>query len=218
MRDLIVPAYFHPSEPGWPALADPRVSTIIFNAASGPGTVRDPALATTASRLTAAGVALAGYVDTAYGRRPPAEVGSDLRRYRDWYGITRVFCDQVSAEADLLPAYRRISGAARDAGAETLVFNHGAHPDARYAGLADTLITFEGPWSAYARLRVPAWAAGVSAGHLVYGVPEGMLERVVALAAERGAGVGYVTDAAGANPWRRLPPYFAREVALVAGG
>jgi hypothetical protein len=87
------------------------------------------------------------------------------------------------------------------------------HPDPGYASLADLLVTFEGPWPAYTRMRQPEWATRLPARrlcHLVYAVPPGAYESVVGLARRNNAGVVYVTDGDGANPWGRLSRYFER--------
>ncbi|TDD73296.1 spherulation-specific family 4 protein [Actinomadura rubrisoli] len=215
---VAVPAYFHPAAVDWTALADPRLGAVVLNVDSGAGTVRDRDFAAVAHRTSDAGVPLAGYVDTAYGRRPTKEVEDELVRYRTWYGIRMVFLDQVSAGPAHLIRYRRITAGMRSRGAEHIVFNHGTYPDAAYAALADLLVTFEGPWSAYQRLRAPAWAKRLPAEqfcHLVYAAPRPVLARTLTRAGRCNAGVVYVTDRAGANPWDGLPEYFSRELSLV---
>ncbi len=160
---------------------------------------------------------LAGYVDTAYGRRPAREIEDELARYRSWYGIRAVFLDQVSAVPEHLLRYRRIVAGVRARGAGHVVFNHGAYPDAAYAQLADLLVTFEGPWRAYRHVRAPDWASRLPAErfcHLVYAAPRPVLARALAQAGRCNAGVVYVTDRTGANPWDGLPAYFSRELSL----
>ncbi|WP_131743159.1 spherulation-specific family 4 protein [Actinomadura roseirufa] len=215
---VAVPAYFPPAALDWAVLADPRLGAVVFNVDSGAGTVRDRDFAAVAHRTSDAGVPLAGYVDTAYGSRPACEVEEELVRYRSWYGIRMVFLDQVSADPEHLLRYRRIVAGLRGRGTEYVVFNHGVYPDAAYCDLADLLVTFEGPWSAYQRLRAPAWARKLPAErfcHLVYAAPRPVLARALARAGRCNAGVVYVTDRAGANPWNGLPEYFARELSLV---
>lgn len=215
---MTVPAYFPPAAADWAAVADPRLGTVVLNVDSGAGTVRDRAFAAVAHRLAAAGTPLAGYVDSGYGGRPPAEVEDEVTRYRKWYGIRTVFLDQVSAVPGHVLRYRRVIAGVRGRGAERVVFNHGTYPDAAYADLADLLVTFEGPWSAYQHVRAPVWAARLPAErfcHLVYAAPQAVLARALARAGRRNAGVVYVTDRAGANPWNGLPGYFSRELSLV---
>ncbi|MEV0663202.1 spherulation-specific family 4 protein [Actinomadura luteofluorescens] len=218
---VAVPAYFPPGAVYWTDLADPRLGAVVLNVDSGAGTARDSGFADVAHRTSAAGVRLAGYVDTAYGRRPPAEIAEEVRRYRLWYGVRAVFLDQVSAVPEHVLRYRRIVAGVRARGAEHVVFNHGAYPDALYAQLADLLVTFEGPWSAYRHVRAPAWATRLPAErfcHLVYAAPRSVLPRALARARRCNAGVVYITDRTGANPWNGLPEYFSRELSLVYAG
>ncbi|MFI0404464.1 spherulation-specific family 4 protein [Actinomadura sp. 3N508] len=215
---VAVPAYFPPGAVDWATLADPRIGNVVLNVDSGAGTVRDRAFAATAHRMAEVGVPLAGYVDTAYGARPVQAVEDEVTRYWKWYGIRRVFLDQVSAVPGHVLRYRRIVTGVRGRGVKHVVLNHGAYPDSAYADLADVLVTFEGPWSAYQHVRVPTWATRMPAErfcHLVYAAPQAVLARALARAGRRNAGVVYVTDRAGANPWIGLPGYFSRELSLV---
>ncbi|MEV7614644.1 spherulation-specific family 4 protein [Streptomyces sp. NPDC089799] len=214
---LLVPYYEHPAEQpaAWAALvrAADRLHSVVVNPANGPGDAPDAAFAAAAARLRDAGVAVLGYVDTDYGRRPHADVVQELLRHRDWYATDGAFLDQAAAGAECLPHYRRLAVAARAAGARTLVLNHGTHPHhPGFAEIADLLVTFEGPWEVYrdaAAGALPEWTAGHPATrfcHLVHGVPPGTAPAAVsALAAARHAGVHCAVSGTGAHPWRTLP-------------
>jgi hypothetical protein len=212
---LMVPAYFHPAvaPDDWAALASlaGRVRLVVLNVADGPGERCDPAFTGVLDALR--GVAVAGYVDTDYGRRPRTAVEADVARYREWYPQARsVFFDRVAAGPELIGHYAGLARAARTAGVDAVVFNHGVHPDPGYARHADLLGTFEGPWSAYRKLEVPRWARrGDRFIHLVHTVPARSLPAARRLVAARRVGAAYVTDLAavgpgGSNPWRRLRP------------
>jgi hypothetical protein len=218
---LGVPAYFHPAiAPGdWHALtlAAAAAPVVVLNVASGPGTARDPDLAAAASRLARAGGRVIGYVDTAYGTRRASTVLREVHRYRSWYGLAGVFLDRASPAAADLPMYGALATAARRAGLTLIALGHGVYPDPRYTTVADLLVAFEGPWDAYRDLDVPLWAAGRPAGtfwHLVYDTPPQVLEVAASKAAGRNAGLVYLTDRAGANPWDGLPTYFQRLTTL----
>ncbi|MEU9147897.1 spherulation-specific family 4 protein [Streptomyces sp. NPDC048349] len=208
---LLVPLYEHPADrpEEWELLirSAGRLHSVVLNPDSGPGRARDERFAAVAGRLRAAGVPVLGYVDTDYGRRPHADVVQDLLRHRDWYAADGAFLDQSCAEPDLLPHYGRLAVAARAAGARTLVLNHGVHPHPGYAGLADLLVTFEGPWDAYRdAATAPAWTADHPAQrfcHLVYAVPPDA--PAADLARERRAGVHCAVPGTGAHPWGTLP-------------
>ncbi|MET9347924.1 spherulation-specific family 4 protein [Streptomyces termitum] len=198
-RSLLVPFYEHPADrpEDWAALtgAAPSLHGVILNPADGAGEAPDPAFAEAADRLRAAGVRVLGYADTAYGRRPHAEVVADLLRHRDWYGADGAFLDQVSTAPAALPHYRRLAVAARAAGAATLVLNHGAHPDPGYEEFADLLVTFEGPWDAYRTLDLPV---APHYCHLVYAAPPGF---------RPATDVHCAVPGTGAHPWGTLPHF-----------
>lgn len=217
---LLVPAYFHPAHfpAEWARLTDPRLTAVILNVHNGPGGARDPEFARAVARVEAGGGTVVGYIDTAYGARPAADIEAEARHYREWYGVADVFLDQVPSGPEMLDAYRRICAALRARKAEFVVFNHGVHPDPGYAAIADLLVTFEGPWSAYEQVRPPAWARELPAErlcHLVYAVPPEACGPALRLARRNNAGIVYVTDGDGANPWGGLPRYFDRELALI---
>jgi len=197
----------------WAALAalGRHVRLVILNIADGPGEQPEPAFTRVLAALHRHRVAVAGYVDTDYGGRTDRAIGADVDRYRSWYPQVRaVFFDRAAADEELVARYRRVAGIARSAGLATVVFNHGVHPAPGYAEHADLLGTFEGPWSAYRTLQVPAWARSGPRErflHLVHSVPVRSLPAARRLLA-RHAGAGYVTDLparAGENPYQRLP-------------
>lgn len=209
---LVVPAYFHPAvRPGdWEWLADhpDLVRAVVLNIASGPGDAPDPVFAAVAGRLADAGVDVLGYADTGYGQRDPREVCEDFRRYLDWYPVTGVCLDRVSAGADRLAHYALLADSLRALGSDYVFFNHGTHPVEGYASHADLLGTFEGTWRAYWRLRVPAWTGRWPASafyHVVHSVSPADAAAAWRLAARRHAGSAYVTERGGPNPYDALP-------------
>jgi hypothetical protein len=217
-RRLLVPLYVYPgTEPeAWDAVAAQpgEVAWVVFNPASGPGDAPQPEFAEAAATLRAAGIPLLGYVDTDYGGRGHREVVADLERYQDWYGVDGVFLDQAGSDPELLPHYRRLAVAARSLEAGQVVLNPGVHPDPGYARIADVVITFEGAWETYQRLRVPAWTADFPAerfGHLVHTAPAEACGLVARFARQYGAEYCYATPGAGDNPWSVLMPQFLRQ-------
>jgi hypothetical protein len=212
MPRLIVPAYFHPAsrpaEWDWLAGQAEQVRLVVLNLADGPGTCPDAAVCPAVDRLRAAGVPVAGYVDTDYGQRPAAEALADLGRYLDWYQVSGVFFDRAPTGTGQVAHYADLAEGARRLGARVVALNHGTHPAEAYAQHADMLGTFEGPWPAYLGLAVPRWARSRPAAqffHLPHSVPPGSFRDARWLAARRNAGCVYITDRGGPNPWDRLP-------------
>ncbi|MDH6111655.1 hypothetical protein P3T36_001971 [Kitasatospora sp. MAP12-15] len=212
---LLVPLYVHPAvDPAaWQAVAaagPAAVRAVVLNIADGPGPAPDPAFEQAADRLHAAGITVLGYVDTAYGRRPHAEVVAELLNYRQWYGVTGVYFDQAASHAEAVAHYRRLATASRAAGCTTVVLGHGVHPEPAYAEpeLSDLLVTFEGSWTDYDALVLPLWTGHHPASrfcHLVYDVPSERAGAAGALFASRRAGSGCAVAMGGANPWAGTP-------------
>jgi hypothetical protein len=214
---LLVPAYFHPAAApdDWARMAShgDQVRLVVLNPASGPGTGPDPAYSGVLAALRAAGVAIAGYVDTDYGRRPRRDAAADIARYREWYAIDGVLFDRVCAGPEDLRHYALLARRARKLGALTVAFNHGVHPHPGYARHADILGTFEGPWSVYLEQAMPQWTRSWPPErfcHVVHSVPADQLGNALLLAARRRAGSAYVTDQStdghgGGNPYSGLP-------------
>ncbi|MFJ8146373.1 spherulation-specific family 4 protein [Streptomyces sp. NPDC096094] len=211
---LLIPLYVHPAEdPGsWHRLitAADRTYGVVINPANGPGRAPDPAFASAAGALRAAGARLLGYVDTDYGTRPAADVVEDARLHREWYGADGCFLDRVSSAGSELSAYRALVRGLRRRGSTPLVLNPGVHPAPGYARLADLVVTFEGSWSAYvSAFSRPDWTLRHPPErfcHLVYGVPEALAPLAVRTARERGAAVYGPVTGEPPNPWARLTP------------
>lgn len=218
--DVAVPAYFHPSEHPelWRRLgkAADRVRFVVVNPSNGVGDRLDSAYHVPVLRLLDAGVRLTGYIDSGYGSRPVAEVVGEARTYRERYGITAVFLDQVAGTVAALDYYEPCVLALRAAGVRFLVLNPGAYPHPAYVDLANVTVSFEGQWTDYECSVPPPWATRVPArrfAHLVYGVPREVAERPDPVVRSRHAMTACLTGGSGANPWDRLPEVLEAEAA-----
>lgn len=212
---LVVPAYFHPAlaAADWAALAAAadRVRLVVLNVASGSGDQRDSAFVDVVARVRDAGVSVAGYVDTAYGRKPSSDALRELTRYQDWYGADSVFYDRAASGVEYEPHYRALAASSRSLGARLVAFNHGTHPARDYAEDADLLGTFEGPWPAFLAQDVPSWVHDYPAGrffNLMYDTPPALAAEMHRIALERNIGAMYRTERGAPNPWAALPSNF----------
>jgi hypothetical protein len=199
--NLGVPAYFHPEREAadWARLraAGDRVGVVVINPGNGPG-AGDPAYRRAVRGLPGL---VAGYVDTAYATRPLADVLRDAAAHRRLHGVTAVFADRVTSAAADLPHYAELAAALPG----PLVLNPGVRPDPAYLGLADVVVTFEGPWSAHRALRGPDPVGRARTWHLVHGVPAAEHDRTLARAADLGAAHACAHDRTMPNPWGALP-------------
>jgi hypothetical protein len=161
---VLVPAYFYPL-PGsaWDRLATtakamPDVTvTAIVNPSSGPGNKVDAQYTQAIRSFTGAGGKAIGYVSTRYGAVSQAKARQHIDRYLAFYGrehISGFFLDEMADNASKLAFYRELHDYIKglDRGLQ-VVGNPGTLPVGDYAAVADTLVTFEGQASAYARFN-----------------------------------------------------------------
>ena len=224
---LLVPAYFYPAGEGlkhWARLeaAAARVPVLaVVNPASGPGDKADANYTRLLDRAAKRpGLTLLGYVSTRYGKRPAAEVKADVVRWLRLYPQVRgIFFDEQASGAERAGYYADLYAHARKARRLRLVVtNPGTACAEAYLArpATDVACLFEGAVG-FGEWAPPAWAGKHGAGRvatLAYKVGDaGLMRKYVAGAARKGVGLVYVTDAAGANPWDRLPAYWDEEVA-----
>ena len=81
--------------------------------------------------------------------------------------------------------------------------------------LADLVVTFEGPISAYRDRVAPAGVEPARTAHLIYGASREQALR--ALEPSPSAGYVYVTSGTLPHPWGTVPDYFAQELAALGG-
>jgi hypothetical protein len=218
---LVVPAYFHPAVAPtvWQHLVRlaSRLRLVIVNVHNGPGADLDPCYPPVIEALREAGVRMAGYVDTDYGRRSPAEITEEVDTWLRRYGVDGVFMDQVSPGLADLDHYAQCVLATRSAGARFVALNPGTHPHPGYADLANLTVTFEGPWSGYRSLPIPGWVTQYPSSrfvHLVHSVPVDVIPVALDLAARRHARGVFLTYSQGANPWDHVPALLTGQMAL----
>jgi len=211
---LAVPWYLHPAEDPeqWEELIRQsqlgRVAFAVVNVASGPGPADDPYYPEALQRLRAGGVSLHGYVDTDYSARPPQDVMDDVAVWADRYQVDGIMFDRVSADEANLEYYRPIAEFSRQAGVRVLVANPGVIPDPAYLDMFDVICVYEDVDAVHRRLTTmprPLDVPPERLWHLVHGVPPEGFDDVLSRVAAQGAGLTFVTERTGANPWTGLP-------------
>jgi hypothetical protein len=229
-----VPAYFHPDDAAedWARLATATcVGLVVANISNGPGIVREERWALAFDSVRAAVV---GYVDIGYlgftglhTRRGSTliddwleQILHDVATWYRLYGdrVTGIFFDQVAESDDgasIAPVLRRLREHVRqhDPNAVT-VLNPGDAVPAAFADLSDILVTFEGPSDAYlvegtdTGFEPLSWqpGSGQTICHMIHNTSNpAKAAEVIALSRKRGAGLLYVTDGCGENPYSSLP-------------
>ena len=230
-----VPAYFHPDDGAgdWSRLATATsVEVVVANVSDGPGLVREEQWALAFRGARGAGSDVVGYVDTGYlgltGLRTRLgsifiddwieQILEDVSSWYRLYGdqLTGIFFDQVAESDDglsIASVFRRLRDDVRAlAPGAITVLNPGVAVPPAFAGLADVLVTFEGPCDDYLAedggFEQLSWRPDpeLRIWHIVHHTPDAVrAAQVVVLSQRRGADLIYVTDGRGANPYSTLP-------------
>lgn len=197
-----------------------RDTVVVINPASGPGSAPDPNYIAALRHALPAGIQPYGYVDTAYGARPPDVVRTEALEYRSLYGVAGIFLDQVAAGQDLLGYYEALSATLHSLGFAVAINPGQPDIDPRYLATGEHVVTFEGTYDQYLLQRFPPWTGHVSpekTWHLIYGAASAReMRHALRLAGERHASRVYVTNGSMPNPWDRLPPYWSEQQQLLS--
>jgi hypothetical protein len=223
-RQLVIPAYFY-SSTIWAQAAEskPVPSDIILDISGlGAGNGPDAHFQAVVRQAKAAGVTILGYISTVDGQRPTAQVETEVRNYKAWYGVTSIFLDRVSGQSQQLAYYRHLVNYIHhfDAGSSVWL-NPGDYPDQAYVSMGDVVMVFEGTYAQYRTLDVPSWVDKYPASkfaHTIYATPSSDLSNAFKLATSRRGGHVYVTDGSGANPYAGLPSYWSHEDSAASAG
>ena len=187
---------------------------------SGPGTAADPAYTQVIAQAQAAGIVMLGYVATAYGARPEADVIADINRYYDLYAPSRDLLRRGADGqrlhghgGDVPPHVRTRCGRAIHAAYLAV----GTRFCPTYIIFFDMMVQFARNWTEYQTdYAPPCWMPANSPQrfvHFVHSVPAAEAERALSRAIANGAGWVFITDQGDPNPWSVLPSYFNEELA-----
>jgi len=211
----LVPAYVYPDAILTLAERGTLPQLLVINPASGPGAAADAEYRHAIAAAQAAGSRVLGYIATTWGARPAAEVSDEIDRYRDWYHVDGVFLDEAASDEAQMPHYHALIHHARAEGARFVVLNPGLVPARGYFDLADVVVTFEGPISAYRADRAVDGVAPERSAHLVFGASREQALR--AIGSVTSARYVYMTSGTLPHPWGTVPDYLAQELAALGG-
>jgi hypothetical protein len=225
---LLVPAYFYPGGQGlkhWDRLLAAAANipiVAVVNPASGPGKKADPNYRKIFARAKKTQITLIGYVATSYGKRPLKDVKAEVDQWTRFYpGIRGIFFDEQPSGADRVNYMAALYKYVRETKQLAwVVGNPGTVCDEKYLSrpAADVVCLFEGP-KPFDPSGWPKWVGKYLAAHgavVSYKVTTAKeMRQCLQAAVAKKVGFLYVTDAAGANPYDRLPGYWKEEVAAV---
>jgi len=228
---VLVPAYFYPvANSPWTRLdamaaAHPGRVAAIGNPASGPGATVDPSYVAAFHSFRASGGSLLGYVRTAYGARPIADVKQDVDAWIAWYGVDGIFFDEMNNVVGASEAYyHELFAYVKSRVARPLVVgNPGVSTPPSYLtwngkAVVSTLRIHENS-SNFLAWRADVWTQSQPRSSfyvLPYAVGAGAWQAAVDHAYSERCGWIYVTNDVLPNPWDTLPSYFESMVAYIA--
>ncbi len=171
--------------------------------------------------LIEADIKVVGYVYTQYGDRATQEVVDDLEAWREFYkeeGVSGIFFDETSTDANLLNHYSNLSSEARNRGLDYIILNPGITTDQSYidSEIANLVVSYENP----DRQRIenppssyndPSQSTELSV--LIYEMEDDNVDDLIAFAREHKFSYIYFTeDGFDGNPWDSISEYFENEV------
>ncbi|BAY26799.1 VCBS repeat-containing protein [Calothrix sp. NIES-2100] len=167
--------------------------------------------------LRAAGVAIAGYVWTDYGKRDIEEVKADIDLYQDYYNVNSIFFDEAASNASQVNYYKELHDyVIKTSKLNKVILNHGTKPDTGYLSKLPNanLVIFESNTGWSEATNPPSGYNSNRFSSLMYSVADpAVMKNYIDLAVNRNVGYVYVTDdGADGNPWDRLPTYWQQEI------
>jgi hypothetical protein len=220
-QSTFVPAYFYSSSIWAQAThTKPAPSVMLLNVDNGVGTAPLSHFQALVQQAHAVGITVLGYSSTTYGQRPISSVETEVREYKSWYGVNGIFLDLTQGTPGEFSYYQTLTNFIRSTIPHGVVWlNPGVYPDPKFMSIANVVMVFEGPYSAYLSAQIPSWISQYSPSqfaHVIYQTPRSDLARVLSLSRQRRAGHLFVTDLSGAgNPYGALPSYWPREAGAV---
>lgn len=221
---LLVPAYFYPSGDGlksWKTLIDSSARApivAIVNPDSGPGKRVDDNYSKLFDQAKGTKITLIGYVTLSYGKRPLSAVKADVDSWLHFYpAVAGIFFDEQPSQLDQVGfAVESFAYARSKIERAVLVTNPGIPCVREYLAARDSPIAcmFEHE-TGFSKYQLPDWASSQRADRfavLLYNVkPADEMRNALGEAIRKRCGYVYITDAAGPNPWVRLPGYWEAE-------
>ena len=195
---------------------------MLLNVDNGVGTAPVSHFQTLVRQAHDAGITILGYSSTDYGQRAISSVETEVEEYKSWYGVNGIFLDLTQGTPGEFSYYQTLTNFIRSTIPNGAVWlNPGVYPDQEFMSIANVVMVFEGPYSAYLSDQVPSWISRYSPSqfaHVIYETPSSGLATVVSLSRERRAGHLFVTDLSGAgNPYGALPSYWSQEADAIPG-
>jgi hypothetical protein len=219
----IIPLYTPPTDPSWTQVAaakaaHPSVPVLaVINPANGPGAASSADYAAGVAKLTAAGVKVIGYVHTSWGKRPAAELQTEMGQWKSWYpGVSGIFFDEMASQTGAETYYKDLTGFAKGHGFDFTIGNPGQDTSPTYVGTEDVILIYENSGA-------PSVAA-ITGWHTTYGrnnfgvIPYAVagLDTAFVQSAKPYVAYIYMQSDSLPNPWDSIPAYLSELLGALA--
>lgn len=220
---VLVPLYTYPGSV-WSDLLSakhsfPTIPMIaIINPNNGPGSYQDPTILNGVRQLQAAGITVVGYVYTQYAARSVGSVESDIYNYKQLYGLSGVFFDQMSNVPGEESYYSTLTSYTHSLGMYLTVGNPGTGVPNSFISTVDLLNIYEN--AGLPSLSVIAQrTSGASPSHFsITPYAVGSISQSYVQSAANYVGYMYISSGQYPNQWNYLPPYFSTFLSYLGTG
>ena len=228
---ILIPLYSYPDlgqeNSIWQKLIDTKKSNpnieivAIVNPNNGYFREKDNNFSQGIQALVEADIRVVGYVYTKYGKRDSQDVIDDIEAWSSLYkedGVSGIFFDETSTDANLLDYYSNLSSEARSRNLEYVILNPGMTTNQKYVdlGIADLIVSYENPNEELLNnppetYNTPTKTTELSL--LIYEMEDDNVDDLISFAREHKFSYIYFTeDGADGNPWDSISQYFEDEV------
>jgi len=231
---VIIPLYTQPTDNSWQAVisakkSNPNISMLaVINPNNGPGNGFSESVASGIQQLRAAGIEVAGYVATGYGRNSLGAVQLQIHDYSSWYKLDGIFFDEMASTngtgncasaCTLYQYYSQLASYASKIGYNVTIGNPGQNTVENLKSIMKVTIIYESTGNAPIS-TIKSSTAGFDRSRFAYIAIGVGLNSTLTQSFSHYVGWIYTTDlctgqsVSACNPYSGLPSYFPK---LVSG-
>jgi hypothetical protein len=218
---IVVPLYSYPTDSAWSSLIKikesyPSVPIIaIINPDNGAGSSKDSNFVSGIKDLQSSGIVVLGYVYTNYGSRSLSTIETQMKDYKNWYGVSGIMFDEMSNSGSV-SYYTSLATFAKSLDFKLTMGNPGTTVSSSLVGIFSNLCIYENPGMP-ANSQIDGYTSYGKAGfsYIAYGVGN-MPSSSTIKGTTNYVAYLFITNLGGSNPYGGLPSYLASEVSMLS--
>ena len=217
---MIIPLYTYPTDSSWASLmqmknAHPAIPFLaIINPANGPGLRRDPIYVKGINELKGARIIVIGYIHTNYGAENLSILKKQMQEYKEWYGVSGIFFDEMGSSRNLLGYYKALASEATTLEFTITVGNPGTTVDSDLVGVFSNICIYENPGMPSLN-QISGYSSYGKDGFSFIAYSVSVLPKTLKNTTQYVAYL-YVTNLSGSNPYCGLPSYLENELTILS--